>query len=158
MHDPLPEERARELYAQKGLTSKQIAHSVGLSHRAVKRRLSEYDLWGKRPVNFDLEPASGYPTISRTGDGDNHRLRVHRLVAIGAGADPHKVFSGDYDVDHINGCSVDNRPSNLKLIKKADHGRKDGDTSEWGYSHEDYLRALVKEPPEWAEKVVGGSD
>jgi hypothetical protein len=150
IHDPLPEEKARRLYVREGLTSKQIANRMNISRRVVSRRLSEYRLWGLRPVNFILEPGSGYPTISRTGDGDNKRVRVHRLVAIADGADPHDVFSGKWDVDHINGCSTDNRPENLRIMKKSEHGAKDGKKSERGHTHKEYLKALVQDPPEWA--------
>ncbi|QHS17214.1 hypothetical protein GWK26_08705 [haloarchaeon 3A1-DGR] len=154
MHDPLPEEKARLLYVEEGLTSKQIARKLGMSHHSVSDRLTEYSFWGMRPVNFTLEPASGYPTISRTGDGGSgRRIRLHRLVMIADGADPHKVFSGNWDVDHINGCSIDNRPENLRLMKKAEHGSKDGVKSECGYTHKDYLRALIQEPPEWADEL-----
>lgn len=153
MHDPLPEDKLRRLYCEKGLTSKQIAVRNDVSQRNVSRRLTNYGLWGKRPVNFTLEPSSGYPTISRTGDGDDFRIRLHRLVVIAAGADPHDVFSGKYDVDHINGCSIDNRPENLRLMPKGEHGAKDGEKSECGHTHDEYLQALVQEPPEWVDKV-----
>lgn len=159
MHDPLPKDRAEELYCRQGLSSKQIARRLDMSHSSVKDRLTEYGLWGLRPANFTLEPADGYPVISRTGvNGKGRRVRVHRLVAIADGADPHDVFSGDYDVDHINGCPVDNRPENLRLLPKGEHGAKDGERSSAGYSHEEYLRALVQEPPEWAQKLDAGDE
>jgi hypothetical protein len=153
MHDPLPEQKLRRMYCETGLTTAQIARYVDLSQRVVSRRISEYGLWGMRPANFVLEPQTGYPTLFRTGDGDDSRLRMHRLVAIADGADPHKVFSGDYDVHHINGCGLDNRPENLELVPKGEHGALDGHKSEKSYSHEEYLEALVQEPPEWAEKL-----
>lgn len=154
MHDPLPEEELREMYCRTGLTSKQIARYRDMTHRAVSDRLSKYGLWGMRPANFTLEPADGYPTISRTGvGGKGRRIRLHQLVAIADGADPHKIFSGKFDVDHINGCSIDNRPSNLRVMDKGEHGRKDGQRSSTGHSHKEYLKALVSEPPDWGSEL-----
>jgi len=160
MHDPLPKDKLIQLYCHENLSSKEIADEIGVTHRAVKDRLSKHNLWGKDPASFYLEPdfkgaVSGYPMWSGTGSG--HRLRVHRLQAIAGGAAPHKVFSGEYDVHHKNGCHLDNRIENLELVEKGQHGSRDGHKSECGYTHKQYLQALVQEPPEWAQKLPAAS-
>jgi len=124
MHDPLPREKAVKLYIYENLSARAIADQLDISHRNIKDRLSKYDLWGKDPCKFYLEDDQGYPTMRRTGDQDNRRIRVHRLVAVAKGYDPHKVFSGDFDVDHINNCKLDNRPENIQLLNKREHGEK----------------------------------
>lgn len=124
MHDPLPEEKAIELYIRENLSSSQIAEQVGLSQNVVSRRLGEYGLWEKDPCRYHLEDDQGYPSISKTGVEGIKRVRVHRLVAIAKGYDPHEVFSGEYDVDHINNCKLDNRLENIQLLDKETHGAK----------------------------------
>jgi len=164
IHDPLPKDKLTELYIHENLSAREIAEEMDMTHRAVKDRLSKYDMWGKDPAKFHLEekgmagPFAGYPRWTHTGTG--HRVRVHRLQMIAAGADPHEVFDGGNSVDHINGCPLDNRIENLRLMKNGDHGKKDGHRSDTGHSHAEYLRALVQEPPEWAQNLpdAGGDD
>jgi hypothetical protein len=52
----------------------------------------------------------------------------------------------------------ENREENLELVEKGAHGAADGTKSECGYTHKDYLRALVSEPPEWAQNVVDDAE
>jgi hypothetical protein len=157
VHDPLPESELRELYCHENLSAKEIAELKEMTHRAVKDRLTKHDLWRKDPAKFHLEghqysgPFTGYPRWTHTGTG--HRVRVHRLQMIAKGADPHKVFDGEYSVDHINGYPLDNREKNLRLMKNSEHGAKDGERSDTGHTHKEYLRALVQSPPEWANEL-----
>lgn len=162
MHDPLPKEKLVELYVRQTLSPQEIAGRIGISHSAVKSRITKYDLWGKASTKFHLEengmsgPFAGYPRWTHTGTGQ--RVRVHRLQAIAAGADPHEVFGNEKSVDHINGCPLDNREENLRLMDKKIHGRKDGERSDTGHSHAEYLQALVQKPPEWAQKLRESDD
>ncbi len=157
MHSDGYRERLTELFIRENLSARETAERMGVSHKTVKSWLSKFDLWGRDPAKFHLEergmggPFAGYPRWTHTGTG--HRVRVHRLQMVAAGEDPHKVFDGEYSVDHINGCPLDNRKENLRLMKNAEHGAKDGHRSSIGHSHAEYLRALVSEPPEWAQKL-----
>jgi hypothetical protein len=38
-------------------------------------------------------------------------------------------------------------------MKNAEHGAKDGHRSDTGHTHAEYLRALIQEPPEWAQNL-----
>jgi hypothetical protein len=160
VHDPLPKDNLVELYIYENLSAREIAEKMDMTHRAVKDRLSKYELWGKDPAKFHLEghsyngPHTGYPRWTHTGTG--HRVRIHRLQMIAAGADPHEVFDGTNSVDHINGCPLDNRIKNLRLMNNGSHGQKDGERSDTGHSHTEYLRALIQEPPEWAQNIPDG--
>ena len=157
MHDPLSEDELTRLYFHKNLSAREIAERKGISHSVVKDRLTKYDMWGKCPAKYHLEEdgmassLAGYPRWTHTGTG--HRVRVHRLLIIAAGADPHEVFAGEKTVDHINGHNFDNRKENLRLLSMEEHGKKDGGRSENSYTHAEYLRALVSEPPEWVEDL-----
>lgn len=47
---------------------------------------------------------------------------VHQLVAISEGADPSKIFSnGEWQVHHKNKIGWFNIPSNLEVLKSAEH-------------------------------------
>lgn len=124
VHDPLPKEKLVELYIRQNLSAREISEQVDVSHRGVKSRLSKHDLWGKDPVKHRLITDDGYPVLSHTGvDGRGRRVRVHRLVAIADGADPAKVFSGEYDVHHVNGMKIDNRPDNIEVLAHDEHAK-----------------------------------
>lgn len=74
-------------------------------------------------VSFKLENASGYPSWSMT----NGSTTVHQLLAVANGADPYKVYGNDqYNIDHKNGCKIDNRPQNVRLMPVSEHGVKAG--------------------------------
>lgn len=157
MHREWLRERIEEMYIHEMMVPREIAAELDMARKTVDRWVREFGLSKMRPAKFHLEGGSdadgwgNYPRWTYTGTG--HRVRVHRLVAIADGADPHKVFSGKWDVDHINGCGLDNRPSNLRLMDKAEHGAKDGKRASVGHTHKEYLEALVQKPPEWAEEL-----
>jgi hypothetical protein len=151
-----------DLFIRENLSRAEVARRLDIDRHTVGNWLREFDLDGKDAAKFHLEekgmsgPFAGYPRWTHTGTG--HRVRVHRLQMIAAGADPHKVFDGNYSVDHINGCPLDNREENLRLMENADHGAKDGERSDTGHSHAEYLRALVQQPPEWAQNLDLGEE
>lgn len=60
---------------------------------------------------------------NRNADG---YMREHRLVMEGMLG---RYLSPDEDVHHINHQKDDNRPSNLEVILKSEHGRKHGKES-----------------------------
>lgn len=146
--------KLRELYIRKNLTPKKIGEKLDMARKSVDGWVREFGFKGMDPAKFHFEAYSrddtyaGYPRWTHTGTG--HRVRVHRLQMIAKGADPHKVFGSGWSVDHINGCPIDNWMKNLRLMKRGAHGAKDGHRSSVGHTHDEYLRALVQEPPEWA--------
>jgi hypothetical protein len=90
-------------------------------------------------ASFVLEDTSGYP---RWNAGDK-KVAVHQLLAVSEGADPHKVFGrNEWNVDHSNGCKLDNRPENLELLHVSEHGRKDG-SGPARYTHQDLLSVIA---------------
>lgn len=91
------------------------------------------------------------PGRYETWDVERTTVSVHSLIVIANGADPYKVFGNDqYNIDHDNGCKIDNRPENLNLIDVTSHGRKDGRKKKYTYTHKEML--------EFADSVVSSVD
>lgn len=88
---------------------------------------------------FSLEAGNGYPRW-HLGENDNvSNIAVHQLVVIADGSDPGRVFDDQYNVHHENGCTLDNRPSNLSVVEISEHGRRDGGKRVNRYSWMDLL-------------------
>lgn len=142
VHQDQIKERLKELYLRQNLSSSEVGEKMDLATSTVSRWVTKLGLRDKDPANYYFNPGGekSYPRWVGTGcNGRSNRLRVHQLLAIADGADPHKIFSGNWDVDHINGCPFDNRPENLRVMPKGKHGAKDGSKSEFGHSREDML-------------------
>jgi transposase-like protein len=60
---------------------------------------------------------SGYLRAEAT----HNRVYIHRLIAVANGYDPYDVFSSGKHVHHKNGCTFDNRHSNIELVSEHDH-------------------------------------
>lgn len=91
---------------------------------------------------FRLESGSGYPTWEFAKHDSATRMAVHQLIVIATGADPKQVFSDEYNVHHLNGCRLDNRPLNLELLRVEEHGRRDGGKRVRRYSTKDMLLVI----------------
>lgn len=128
----------RRLYRTEQLSTNEIAEKYGVTRQVVRARLKRFGiemrshstatvLRGiKEGKNFGYHITSnGYESFRSFDGGDRVVFHVHQLVAIANGADPHKIFSGgSYHVHHKNGCTFDNRPSNLEVLSAKDHREK----------------------------------
>lgn len=97
------------------------------------------ECWGTHrrlgPAPFSLEPYPGWSLDST--------VSVHQLVAIADGADPWRVFGNNgFNVDHENGCALDNRHNNIRVLSDVDHGSKDGSKNGNTYTHTDMLSVV----------------
>lgn len=95
-----------------------------LEKRGVERRSRSlaYAINGYHG-GFEMN-ADGYLTVTANYNGERQRCYMHRLLAVakyGFGAVKGK------DVHHKNGLRWDNRPDNIELIDKQEHGRMHGE-------------------------------
>jgi len=86
--------------------------------------------------------AGGYPCI-RVSE-EEVTPYIHNLVAIADGADPHKVYSGGYQVHHVDENKWLNSDTNLELMTIGDHRRHHdgGRTDHEPWTDEDTLIEL----------------
>jgi len=138
----------RENYISEEKSIADIASMCGCSTTTVRDYLKKYDiLRGGGEIRFWIAGYRGndtmdYPMVSRTGDGGY--AYIHHLVVIADGEDPEIVFGdNEYNVHHKNGHKCDNRPSNLELINRVQHGKKHVHNDHLNWSDDD-LESVVK--------------
>lgn len=118
-------ETLERLYHGNGLSLKQTAECLGCSDVTVLRYLRKF---GIRTRTLSEANRINHATF-RTDNGGYERwsdsvagIRVHQLLAIAEGVDPHKVFSGgEFHVHHRNGIPWDNRPDNIEVLDESGH-------------------------------------
>ncbi|MFC7216462.1 HNH endonuclease [Saliphagus sp. GCM10025334] len=124
-------ELLQELYHDRHLSTPEIGERLGCTGKTVRewmvrlgidrRDTTEARLRSlrRRPAQFHTK-SDGYERWSNTFDGTHYVVYVHRLLAVSEfGFDA----VSDMEVHHINGIEWDNRPENLELLSKSDHGR-----------------------------------
>ena len=124
-------ENLRELHHKRGMSVAAIAEKYDMTRNGIKYWFDKHDIdvrsniyeipeWTMSPHRD--RPRFGYP-VWKGCDGDT--IPVHILSVIAGGADPHKVFAEEYNVDHLNRHPVDSRPENLELLTRSEHGRRE---------------------------------
>jgi len=143
-----------EQYTEKKKTTTEMAEQAGVSQSTIVSWMDKHDIdrrnQGSRPNNntptfisrkgnFGDLPGGYIQAVSaRWVNGKTHtnEVRIHQLVAIAEGADPHKVFSGgEYQCHHKNKIRWDNRPENIEFLTASEHSKlhnKDIDRSNSG--------------------------
>jgi len=115
------------LYIDKGMSSKEIAEKYNKHHKTILTRLHEYNIsvaphGRNKPPKLSQRP-DGYE-MWVTHDGERiQNVYHHRLFAVSEyGFDTVR----SKDVHHDNRIPWDNRPENITLMTKEEHGRLHG--------------------------------
>lgn len=118
------------LYHERDLALREMEEYVGRSPRTIRTWMMKHGIEredkndkGRSPIAPFYHDDRGYEGWVAAGFGNRGHLRVHRLLAIAEGADPHQIFSGDYHVHHKNGIRWDNRPDNIEVMLQSEHAR-----------------------------------
>jgi len=157
------------LYWQENLSMWEIAQRLSVSETTVYRRMEEFgiDRRGiKEAVNNGnrLEQLAdyaaytvkdGYPVWrgNNTSDGFSTTF-VHQLLLIAEGADPHKVYSKEYECHHKNEIKWDNRPDNLVLWTREKHSRYHANKRDLGKTEGTWSKYTEEEMLEWIDSFV----
>jgi transposase len=111
---------AREIAEEWGCTRSNILEWLHKHGIEVRGRLEEAArAQRKRPPRIHTDKR-GYEYFECSAFGRTDYLRVHRLVAV---AEMGVDAVGDKIVHHVNGVPWDNRPENLELMSRSEHGK-----------------------------------
>lgn len=122
----------KHLHHEKKMSLSEIAKSYGLTQSGIKYWFEEFeietrDYYRYQIPKFELScsDGSGYRGYPVWRGCDGQTVAVHHLVLIAEGEDPRDVFGNlELNCHHRNGFKCDNRPSNLELVDRSEHGRK----------------------------------
>jgi len=120
----------QEHYIEKDKNMGEIAAICNCTRSAVSDWLAKHGIKKRRRMRFWMAGYHGdkdgnYPMLSRTGVGERGYVFIHRLVLVAEGHDPEKIYGdNEYNIHHRNGHKCDNRPENLELINRKEHGKK----------------------------------
>jgi len=128
-----------ELYLGRGLTTREVADRLDVTHSTISRWLDRHDIPTRDNWRAGVEAAreanrkekvalqtlpSGYEywTTKEWEDGSRvgRIVYVHRLLAV---AEYGFEAVADMDIHHENGVPWDNRPENVVPMEKAEHTR-----------------------------------
>jgi transposase-like protein len=131
-----------ELYHERGYSLREVASELDCACTTILTWLEKHNLETRDHLEtISTNHASfytgtdGYEAWSGSG---NECVRVHQLLAIANGYDPHDVFGGENHVHHINGVKWANWHDNIELLTASDHFK--GHT----FPDEDILIAVQK--------------
>lgn len=125
----------REKYVGQEMSIEEIAQELGCSLAVISRKLEEHGIGARSTGYVHRKPYMPYQmgpygrmvwrSTRGTGDGkEAYGFEVHRLLAI---AEHGTEAVAGMDVHHQNHIPWDNRPENLELLSKEEHGKLHSD-------------------------------
>jgi len=116
-----------DLYHNQGLSMTEMGSKFDVSRNCISYWMDKHDI-EKRKQGYEVptwcfsgdHSYKGYPVLKGC---DGNVIPEHYITLLGEGANPHKLFSKKYNVDHKNREPADNRPENLQLLKVEEHGK-----------------------------------
>jgi len=124
----IDENKLRELYCEKSMSMSEIGEIFNVHGKTISYWIDKFGI-EKRQQTYTI-PQFTFSYKHREGYAgwkgcDGRFVPVHTPVAIADGAPPQKVFNENYNIHHKNRHKSDNRPCNLELLTREEHGHKE---------------------------------
>lgn len=120
-------ETLERMYYGEGMTQEEISNELDVPVTTLSYWFDKFDIDTSRPrakpARHTFDATTGYEKWRTSINYERTTVMVHHLVLIAEGEDPRIVFSDGMDTHHKNGFSADNRPENLELKNRENHGR-----------------------------------
>lgn len=118
------EETLRDLYINKGLSTREVGKELGTSGRTITEWLHRHNIKtrakGRYKQDHTLLTQNSYEIIHEDSTDNGDITKHHRLLAVAKyGFDS----VSDKVVHHRNGVKWDNRPDNIELLTEEEHSR-----------------------------------
>lgn len=149
----IDEELLRNLHHEKEMSTAEIADEFDVTRQTISYWLKKFDIelidytsYQIPKFSLSCDNSNGYIGYPVWRGCDGRIVLVHRLVLVAEGLDPHDVYANkNMNTHHRNGHKADNRPSNLELVDRKEHGKRH--TSAGHYSNkwtDDDIEATIK--------------
>lgn len=112
-----------EMYHERNLDTHEIAELANSDPATIRHHMDNHGIErisnGPKVSEPHLKSYHGYEVLRHSYQGENHRVYHHRLLAVAKHGFNAVI---DSDVHHRNHIKWDNRPENIELLSKSDHG------------------------------------
>lgn len=115
-------ERVRRLYVEEKLTAEEIGERLGCSKSTILHQLSEFGIPRRHTHPHFKTREDGYEVVRHQVDGEQHIVRVHRLLAVANGElDPSEFTEWEKVVHHKKPIEWLNTHGNLEVMGRSEH-------------------------------------
>lgn len=131
----IPESELRELYFDDGFSMRDIADEYDTSKCTIQNAFAIYEFDAREAYRSDSYPprhefqkisdsvGHEYEIVRSSTNYETGRVLIHRLVAVANGdLGTGELCDFDKIVHHKSNHGLDNRPENLEVMTRGDHG------------------------------------